>query len=97
MFWGSRSGLSSPRAIKELWGFRENPIAVRFCHEWHDTNAAWFRSYGNELWEFDEQGPMRVRHASIKDAPIAESTRLFGWQREDPRPDNHPGLSDLGI
>jgi nuclear transport factor 2 (NTF2) superfamily protein len=85
------------RLIKELWGFRENRIAVRFCYEWHDVHAAWFRSYGNELWEFDENGLMRLRHASINDIPIAESGRRFQWQSGHPRPDNHPGLSELGI
>ncbi len=85
------------RLIKELWGFRENRIAVRFCYEWHDGTATWYRSYGNELWEFDEYGLMRVRHASINDIPIAEAARQFHWQLGHPRPDNHPGLSELGI
>ena len=85
------------RLIKELWGFRENRIAVRFCYEWHDASAAWFRSYGNELWEFDEHGLMRVRHASINDIPLNESDRRFRWQLRHPRPDDHPGLSELGI
>jgi nuclear transport factor 2 (NTF2) superfamily protein len=85
------------RLIKELWGFRENRIAVRFCYEWHDRHGEWFRSYGNELWEFDDRGLMRVRHASINDIPIAESARRFHWQLGQPRPDDHPGLSELGI
>ncbi len=85
------------RLIKELWGFRENRIAVRFCYEWHNEHAAWFRSYGNELWEFDGHGLMRVRHASINDIPIAESARLFRWRLREARPDDHPGLSELGI
>ena len=85
------------RLIKELWSFRENRIAVRFCYEWHDQNAAWCRSYGNELWEFDENGLMRVRHASINDIPMEESARLFHWQLGQPRPDDHPGLSELGV
>ncbi|WP_419758276.1 DUF1348 family protein [Acidisoma sp.] len=85
------------RLIKELWGFRENRIAVRFCYEWHDETAAWFRSYGNELWEFDESGLMRVRHASINDIPIAQSTRRFHWPVGQARPDDHPGLSELGL
>ncbi len=85
------------RLIKELWGFRENRMAVRFCYEWQDAGAAWFRSYGNELWEFDERGLMRVRHASINDIPIAESARRFHWPLGQPRPDDHPGLRELGI
>lgn len=85
------------RLIKELWGFRENRIAVRFCYEWHNESAAWFRSYGNELWEFDENGLMRVRHASINDIPIAEAARQFHWPLGQSRPDDHPGLSELGL
>ena len=84
------------RLIKELWGFRENRMAVRFCYEWHDTAGQWFRSYGNELWEFDENGLMRTRHASINDLAIPESERLFHWP-QGRRPDDHPGLSDLGL
>jgi nuclear transport factor 2 (NTF2) superfamily protein len=84
------------RLIKELWGFRENRMAVRFAYEWHDEAGAWFRSYGNELWEFDERGLMRRRIASINDAPIQESERLYHWPLGR-RPDDHPGLSDLGL
>jgi nuclear transport factor 2 (NTF2) superfamily protein len=85
------------RLIKELWGFRENRMAVRFCYEWHDAAGAWFRSYGNELWEFDENGLMRTRHASINDVPIREDERKFRWDRSGPRPADHPGLSELGL
>jgi nuclear transport factor 2 (NTF2) superfamily protein len=84
------------RLIKEIWGFRENRIAVRFCYEYHDDSGNWFRAYGNELWEFDDQGLMRVRHASINELPIAESDRKFLWPLGR-RPDEHPGLSDLGL
>ncbi len=85
------------RLVKELWGFRENRMAVRFCYEWHDAGGAWFRSYGNELWEFDERGLMRVRHASINDIAIAAGARLFHWQSGQPRPEDHPGLRELGL
>jgi len=84
------------RLIKELWGFRENRMAVRFAYEWHDDSGAWFRSYGNELWEFDERGLMRRRVASINDAPIRESDRRYVWPLGR-RPDDHPSLSDLGL
>jgi nuclear transport factor 2 (NTF2) superfamily protein len=84
------------RLIKELWGFRENRMAVRFAYEWHDEGGQWFRSYGNELWEFDENGLMRRRVASINDAPIAESDRAYRWPLRR-RPDDHPGLSELGF
>ena len=84
------------RLIKELWGFRENRMAVRFAYEWHDDGGDWFRSYGNELWEFDERGLMRRRIASINDAPITESERMYRWP-QGRRPDDHPGLSDLGF
>ncbi|ADW70753.1 nuclear transport factor 2 family protein [Granulicella tundricola] len=84
------------RLIKELWGFKENRMAVRFCYEWHDAEGQWFRSYGNELWEFDEVGLMRVRHASINDLAIAEGDRLFFWP-QGPRPVDHAGLSELGL
>ena len=84
------------RLIKEIWGFRENRIAVRFCYEYHDDSRNWFRAYGNELWEFDDQGLMRVRHASINELPITESDRKFRWSLGR-RPDEHPGLSDLGL
>ncbi len=84
------------RLIKELWGFRENRIAVRFAYEWHDSGGQWFRSYGNECWEFDEHGLMRVRFASINDAPITESERRYRWPLGR-RPDVHPSLSELGF
>ena len=84
------------RLIKELWGFRENRMAVRFKYEWHDDSGNWFCSHGNELWEFDEHGLMRRREASINDAPIADSERKFHWPH-GPRPDDHPGLTELGL
>lgn len=84
------------RLIKELWGFRENRMAVRFAYEWHDDAGNWFRSYGNENWEFDERGLMRRRIASINDLPIRESDRLYHWPL-GPRPDGSPSLSDLGL
>ena len=84
------------RLIKELWAFSDDRIAVRFAYEWHDTEGRWFRSYGNENWEFDANGFMKVRHASINDIPIQESERLFHWAH-GPRPNDHPGLSDLGL
>ena len=84
------------RLIKEVWGFRENRMAVRFAYEWHDADGAWFRAYGNELWEFDARGLMTRRVASINDLPIAESERLYRWP-PGRRPDDHPGLSDLGL
>lgn len=84
------------RLIKELWAFRDNRIAVRFAYEWHDDSGNWFRSYGNENWEFDEHGLMRRRVASINDAPIAENERKFFWPL-GPRPADHPELSELGL
>jgi len=84
------------RLIKELWAFGDDRIAVRFAYEWHDAGGQWFRSYGNENWQFDGDGYMAVRHASINDLPIAESERLFHWPH-GPRPDDHPGLSQLGL
>src|SRR5690348_10773838 len=84
------------RLIKELWAFRENRIAVRFAEEWHDDNGQWFRSYGNENWEFDEHGLMRRRIASINDLPIRESDRKYHWPLGR-RPDGHPGLSELDL
>jgi len=84
------------RLIKELWAFRENRIAVRFAYEWHDDRGDWFRSYGNENWEFDADGLMRRRLACINDAPIAAADRLFHWPLGR-RPDEHRGLSDLGL
>ncbi len=84
------------RLIKELWTFGDNRIAVRFQYECRDTSNNWFRSYGNENWEFDERGLMRRREASINDVPIAESERKFFWE-QGPRPDDHPGLTELGL
>ncbi len=84
------------RLIKELWAFAGNRIAVRFAYEWHDDSGHWFRSYGNENWEFDEQGLMTHRHASINDLPIPESERKYFWPLGR-RPDDHPGLSELGL
>ena len=84
------------RLIKELWTFADNRIAVRFAYEWHDDSGHWFRSYGNENWEFDAQGLMQRRFASINDLPIRESERKFRWPLGR-RPDDHPGLSDLGL
>jgi uncharacterized protein len=84
------------RLIKELWAFAGDRIAVRFAYEWHDDSDNWFRSYGNENWEFDAAGLMRRRFASINDLPIAETERKFLWPLGR-RPDDHPGLSDLGL
>ncbi len=84
------------RLIKELWAFTENRIAVRFAYEWHDEAGNWFRSYGNENWEFNENGLMQRRFASINDLAIQESERLFHWELGR-RPDDHPSLSDLGL
>lgn len=84
------------RLIKELWGFRENRVAIRFAYEWHDDSGNWFRSYGNENWEFDENDLMCRRFACINDAPIREADRRFHWPLGR-RPDDHPGLSDLGF
>jgi nuclear transport factor 2 (NTF2) superfamily protein len=84
------------RLIKELWAFTDNRIAVRFAYEWHDEAGNWFRSYGNENWEFDEKGLMQKRFASINDLTIKESERLFHWP-QGRRPDDHPSLSDLGL
>jgi nuclear transport factor 2 (NTF2) superfamily protein len=84
------------RLIKELWAFGEERIAVRFAYEWHDEHGNWFRSYGNENWAFDENGLMRQRHASINDLAINEAERLFRWP-QGRRPDDHPGLSELGL
>jgi nuclear transport factor 2 (NTF2) superfamily protein len=84
------------RLIKELWTFRDNRIAVRFAYEWHDDSGNWFRSYGNENWEFAENGLMRRRIASINDLPIGENDRKYRWPL-GPRPHDHPSLSDLGL
>ncbi len=85
------------RLIKELWAFTDDRIAVRFAYEWHDAAGAWFRSYGNENWEFDAEGLMRARHASINDLAITPEQRLFKWDRASPRPADHPSLSDLAL
>jgi uncharacterized protein len=85
------------RLIKELWAFTENRIAVRFAYEWHDDSLNWFRSYGNENWDFAANGLMQRRLASINDLPIKASERKFHWDRSGPRPADHPGLSDLGL
>jgi len=84
------------RLIKELWAFTGDRIAVRFAYEWHDDSGHWFRSYGNENWEFDELGLMRLRIASINDLPIKESDRKYRWPLGR-RPDDHPSLSGLGL
>ncbi len=84
------------RLIKELWACHGNRIAVRFAYEWHDDSGQWFRSYGNENWEFDEQGLMRRRIASINDAPIAVAERKYHWP-QGPRPADHASLSQLGF
>jgi len=84
------------RLIKELWAFAGNRIAVRFAYEYHDDSGTWFRAYGNENWEFDAEGYMARRIASINEMPIAESERKFHWPLGR-RPDDHPGLSDLGL
>ena len=84
------------RLIKELWAFDGNRIAVRFAYEWRDDSGHWFRSYGNENWEFDDAGYMMRRFASINDLPIAEAERQFHWPLGR-RPDDHPGLSQLGL
>lgn len=84
------------RLIKELWAFNDNRIAVRFAYEWHDDSGNWFRSFGNENWEFDEFGLMRKRFACINDMPIRPENRRFLWPLGR-RPDDHPGLSDLGF
>lgn len=84
------------RLIKELWAFTENRIAVRYAYEWHDDAGNWFRSYGNENWEFGEDGLMQRRFSCINDMPIKESDRKFHWPLGR-RPDDHPGLSELGM
>jgi nuclear transport factor 2 (NTF2) superfamily protein len=84
------------RLIKELWAHEDNRIAVRFAYEWHDATGQWYRSYGNENWEFDENGLMARRYASINDLAINEAERKFHWP-QGRRPDDHPGLSELGL
>ncbi len=83
------------RLVKALWAFTENRIAVRFQYESHDEGGQWYRSYGNELWEFDERGLMQRREASINDVPIGESARNFFWPAPGPRPADHPGIADV--
>jgi uncharacterized protein len=85
------------RLIKEIWTFAENRIAVRFAYEWHDDSGHWFRSYGNENWEFAPAGLMQRRIASINDLPIAATERQFHWAAPGARPEDHPGLSALGL
>jgi hypothetical protein len=85
------------RLIKELWTFAGNRIAVRFAYEWRDDSGNWFRSYGNENWEFTERGLMQRRIASINDVPISAAERKFHWPAPGPRPADHPGLGDLGM
>ena len=83
------------RLVKSLWAFSDDHIAVRFQYEWHDSNGQWHRSYGNELWEFDEHGLMRRREASINDVPIEEEERRFHWKAPGPRPDTHEGIEAI--
>lgn len=91
--WATENGY---RLIKEIWSHDENRIAVRFCYEYHDADGQWYRAHGNENWEFDAEGYMAVRHASINDVPIAEIDRLFHWPH-GPRPADHDSLSALGL
>ncbi len=91
--WATENGY---RLIKEIWAHGENRIAVRFCYEYYDEQGQWFRAHGNENWEFDADGYMAVRHASINDVPISEEDRLFHWP-QGPRPEDHPGLTALGL
>lgn len=91
--WGKETDY---RLIKELWAFDGNRIAVRFAYEWHDDNNNWFRSYGNENWEFNNEGLMKIRMASINDLAISEDERLMHWD-SGIRPEEHPSLSDLGL
>jgi hypothetical protein len=85
------------RLIKEIWAHGDAEIAVRFCYEYHDDLGQWFRAYGNENWAFDASGYMAQRHASINDVPISDAERLFHWDAPGPRPDDHPGLTALGL
>jgi uncharacterized protein len=85
------------RLIKEIWAFTPERIAVRFAYEWRDDSGHWFRSYGNENWEFDAAGLMRRRHASINDLPIGAAERKYHWDAPGARPQEHPGLSELGL
>jgi nuclear transport factor 2 (NTF2) superfamily protein len=92
--WSTENGY---RLIKEIWTHSDARIAVRFCYEFHNAAGQWFRAHGNENWEFDEGGYMAVRHASINDVPISHDERLFHWDASEPRPDDHPGLTELGL
>ena len=83
------------RLVKNLWAYGDHRIAVRFQYEWHNESGQWFRSYGNELWEFDDEGLMRCREASINDVAIAENDRRFFWSAPGPRPADHPGIPDV--
>lgn len=85
------------RLVKELWSYGERRIAVRFQYEWRDDAGTWYRAYGNELWEFDDEGLMRRREASINDRPISAEERRFHWDTEGPRPADHPGLIDSPV
>jgi nuclear transport factor 2 (NTF2) superfamily protein len=85
------------RLIKEIWAYGGDRIAVRFAYEYHDATGQWFRAYGNENWEFDADGLMKTRHASINDVLIADTERLFHWDSSDSRPEGHPGLNELGL
>ena len=92
--WSQETGY---RLVKELWAHDEDRLAVRFAYEWHDPEGRWFRSYGNENWAFDAHGLMRERHASINDVAITEAERKLTWDRDHPRPLDHPGLTELGL
>ena len=92
--WATENGY---RLIKEIWAHSDNKIAVRFCYEYHDAEGQWFRAHGNENWAFDALGYMAMRHASINDVPITQAERLFHWEAPGPRPDDHPGLTELGL
>jgi len=85
------------RLIKEVWAYSGNRIAVRFAYEYHDAAGQWFRAYGNENWQFDPDGLMEERHASINDVAIDESSRMFHWDDNGPRPAHHAGLTELGL
>lgn len=84
------------RLVKDLWAFTNNRISVRFQYEWHDASGRWHRSYGNELWEFDEHGLMRRREASVNDVSILDTERKFFWPAPGPRPADHPGILNSG-
>jgi nuclear transport factor 2 (NTF2) superfamily protein len=92
--WATENGY---RLIKEIWAHSDDKIAVRFCYEYHDASGEWFRAHGNENWAFNADGYMAQRHASINDVPISEDERLFHWDAPGPRPDDHPGLTTLGL